>query len=319
MENQFSMSFSPFMVTNKVIYHGVRVPTNFYPNECVLMRHVLFRQVKKMNTFIIVVGSVRSGKSYFSLKFAEDYSILKGEEFDVKQQCSFDIKPFLLWSRNTTKGIFILEEVSSSMNPTEWFTVQVKIMRNFVFCQGFRNNILIMTLPNVAFLLKAIRWMSNYVIETSFQGFVSVSKIQMNHTKGLGYPVYIGNIKFHLPTEKTIKEYEDMKKEWNNKHLQEDLNYIDMLDQPDYSSELRMKKLELDVKLREKSIEKLNNIINPKKDVIDKINEVNEQKAKTHVLRQRILELSVALKQNRLDNLNEKNSIQTNKDLEQWK
>ena len=266
MENQFSMNFSPFLVTNKIIYRGVRIPTTFYPNECVLMRHILYRQRKQMNSFIIVVGSVRSGKSYFALKIAEDYSRLKGEEFDVRKQCSFDIKPFLLWSRDTTKGVFILEEVSTSMNPQEWFTIQVKIMRNFVFCQGFRNNVLIMTLPNVAFLLKAVRWMSNYCIETQYQGLVSVSKIRMNHTKGLGFPEYIGNIRFGLPSDKTIKEYEGMKKEWNDKHLQEDLDYIDMLEQPDHNFELRQRKLELDVKLREKKLEKIsienNKIIN---------------------------------------------------------
>lgn len=260
MENQFSMNFSPFMVTNKVIYRGIRIPTMFYPNECVLMRHVLYRQKKQMNTFIIVVGSVRSGKSYFALKFAEDYSRLKGEEFDVQKQCSFDIKPFLLWSRETTKGIYILEEVSTSMNPQEWFTIQVKIMRNFVFCQGFRNNVLIMTLPNVAFLLKAVRWMSNYCIETQYQGFVSVSKIIMNHTKGLGFPEYIGNIRVSLPSEKTIKEYEGMKKEWNDKHLQEDLDYIDMLEQPDHRQELRERNLELTIALKEQKLKQLGNI-----------------------------------------------------------
>jgi hypothetical protein len=216
-----------------------------------------------MNVFIIVVGSVRSGKSYFALKFAEEYSRVKGESFDVEKQCSFDIKPFLLWSKETTKGIYILEEVSSSLNPTEWFTIQVKIMRNFCFCQGFRTNVLIMTLPNVAFLLKAIRWMSNYVIETQYQGLVSISKVCMNHTKGLGFPEYIGNLRFSMPSEDTVKRYEQMKKEWNDKHLSQDLDYLDMLEQPDKRQMLNERKLELDVMLREKKLEKLNKEVIP--------------------------------------------------------
>jgi hypothetical protein len=261
MENQFSMNFSPFLVTNKVIYRGVRIPSNFQPElkNYTLMRHVLYRQYKMMNTFIIVVGSVRSGKSYFALKFAEDYSRLKGEQFDVEKQCSFDVKPFLIWSKGNTGNIYILEEVSSSLNPTEWFTIQTKIMRNFCFCQGFRTNVLVMTLPNVAFLLKAIRWMSNYVVETISQGYISVSKITMNHTRGIGFPEFIGTVRVSLPSKDIIDKYEMMKKEWNDLHLQQDLDYLDMLEKPDYNSELRQKKLELDVKLREKKLEKLSN------------------------------------------------------------
>jgi hypothetical protein len=117
-----------------------------------------------------------------------------------------------------------------------------------------------MTLPNVAFLLKAVRWMSNYCIETQYQGFVSVSKIIMNHTKGLGFPEYIGNIRVSLPSEKTIKEYEGMKKEWNDKHLQEDLDYIDMLEQPDHRQELRERNLELTIALKEQKLKQLGNI-----------------------------------------------------------
>jgi hypothetical protein len=54
-------------------------------------------------------------------------------------------------------------------------------------------------------------------------------------------------------------------------------------------------------------------------DVIDKINETNEQKAKNYVLRQRSLELSVALKQIRMDKILEKDNVVIDMNLEQWK
>lgn len=124
-----------------------------------------------------------------------------------------------------------------------------------------------MVLPNVAFLLKAIRFMCNYIVQTRNQGMVSVSKINMDHALGKGWHDYLGNIFFPLPSSKTVEEYEKMKKEWNDRHLDQDLAYMDMIDKPDYTSELRLKRLELDVKLREKKLEKLiianNKIIEP--------------------------------------------------------
>jgi hypothetical protein len=213
-----------------------------------------------MNTFILVVGAVRTGKSYFALKFAERYCELKEIPFDVWNQVSFDIRPFLLWSKTSTKGIFILDEVGVNLNPQEWYTIQSKVCRNFVQAQGFRNNILILILPNIAFLLKAIRFMCNYIVQTRNQGCVSVSKIAMDHALGKGFHEYLGNIFFPLPSSKTITDYEKMKKEWNDKHLDQDLDYMDMIDRPDYSSELRQKRLELDVKIREKRLEKLNTV-----------------------------------------------------------
>lgn len=263
MEHEmFTCDFSPFQSQKLIYYTGTMIPPSFYPDLNILLRHILFRQHQNMNTFIIVCGSVRTGKSYFALKIAELYSTLKGEAFNVNEQVSFDIKPFLIWSKKATKGVFVLDEVSTNLNPAEWYTLQSKIMRNFVFCQGFRNNILFLVLPNVAFLLKAIRFMANYIVQTRKQGLVSVSKITMDHALGKGWHDYLGNIHFGLPTQNTIKDYEVMKREWNDKHLDQDIDYIEMLDRPDYSSELRMKRLELDVKIREKRLIKLTNDTN---------------------------------------------------------
>jgi hypothetical protein len=121
-----------------------------------------------------------------------------------------------------------------------------------------------MVLPNVAFLLKAIRFMCNYIVQTRNQGVVSVSKISMDHALGKGFHEYLGTIFFSLPSSDTIKSYEKMKKEWNDKHLLMDINYIDMLDRPDENQLLRQKNLELTVKLKEKRLANINNENKPK-------------------------------------------------------
>ena len=253
----FEMDFKSFNTTT-VIYSGEKIPEDFYPRECLLMRHVLYRQEKNMNVFVLVVGAVRTGKSYFSLSFIERYCKLRKIPFSVKNHVSFDLKPFLIWSQNATDNIYLLEELGTSLNPQEWFTVQSKIMRNFCQTQGFRRNILIMTLPNVAFLLKAIRFMCNYICETgSYQGQVHVNKIKMSHSRGKGWFNYLGTIKFPLPDKKTIDEYETMKKEWNDLHLKEDLNYLELLEKPDETQLLRQERLKLQVELMKARVKQI--------------------------------------------------------------
>lgn len=234
------MHFTAFQ-TGKIIYRqGSRIPENFYPKETLLMRHSLYRQRKNMNVFILVVGSVRTGKSYYALKFMERFCQLKGKPFYVNQHCSFDIKPFLVWSQSAINDIYMLDEVGVNLNPQEWYSIQCRIMRNFTQTQGFRCNILLLVLPNIAFLLKAIRFMCNYIVETgSYQGLVHTKKLAMNHSLGKGFMFYIGSTKFSLPTNKTVKEYEDMKKEWNDAHLKQDLDFLDLIDQPDERQQMR--------------------------------------------------------------------------------
>lgn len=112
----FSCDFTPFRSEKIIYYGGTKIPSNFYPGQNILLRQVLFRQSQNMNSFILVVGAVRTGKSYFGLKFAEKYAELKGKPFDVWKQVSFDIRPFLVWSKTATTGIFILDEVGCNLN-----------------------------------------------------------------------------------------------------------------------------------------------------------------------------------------------------------
>lgn len=255
--NQFSMSFSPmWQKRNIYLYSKEPIPKDFYPKANSLLKHTLFRQQMNMNVFILVVGAVRSSKSYFALKFAEQFCKLKGIEFDVNKQVSFDVKPFLIWSQTAMDNIFVLDEVGVNLNPQEWYSVQSKIMRNFTQTQGFRRNVLILVLPNVAFLLKSIRFMCNYVCETVKQGVVRVRKIYTNHTMGKSYPLFMGILKFKLPSKKTVKDYEEMKKEWNDKHLKMDLDFLEQIEE-DKTDFYKQKMIEMKYELMQHRLAKI--------------------------------------------------------------
>ena len=169
---------------------------------------------------------------------------LKGKPFDVRKQCSFDVKPFLIWSSKATESVFVLDEVGCNLHPQEWFTVQSKIMRNFTQAQGFRKNVVYWVTPNISFIQKNLRFMCNIVVITGRrQGIVAVKKIIPDHSIGKNWIAWLGNIKFNLPSEKTVEEYENMKKEWNDSHLKEDIDFLEMINQIDVR---RMNKSEMD-------------------------------------------------------------------------
>lgn len=226
-KSQFSMDFSGLDISKKLEYKGSEtIPEYFEPKAPFFIRHLLWRRHLNMNSIILIVGAVRTGKSYMALKIAENYTHYIKKEFSVNDQVSFEIIPFLKWSQTETDNIFVLDEVGISLNPHEWYSIQSRVFRNFTQAQGFRRNVMILVLPNISFLLKSIRFMCNYVIETRGQGKGLIYKLMMNHIKGKGYPVGLGFIKFSLPSKKIIEPYEALKKKWNDEKLEEDINEL---------------------------------------------------------------------------------------------
>ena len=226
-DSQFAMEFSAITQHRRKKWKSRGdIPDDFHQDEPFFLRHILYRRKLNMNSIVLIVGAVRTGKSYMALKLAERYCKILGKEFDVTKQCSFDIIPFLKWSQTETDNVYVLDEVGVSLNPQEWYSIQSRIFRNFTQAQGFRRNVMILVLPNASFLLKAIRFMCNYVIETRHQGTGTIRKLIMDHTRGKGYFLNMGTIKFHLPKKKNIKGYETMKKVWNDKMLKEDIEHL---------------------------------------------------------------------------------------------
>jgi len=263
--NQFSMSFTPLQ-TNRIIYHkGDLIPFDFLPKENWLIRALLHRQQHlSMNTFVLVTGKPRTSKSAFCIKECERIAEIKGQEFDIYNQLTLDdIKKFFTWSKTAIQSMFIIDEIFTQLSTSQYWSVVSSIMRVYTTTQGFRENIVFMVLPYSKSLQSFFKYTADYGIKTLKQGKVAIYKTvvdTLSDRKPFFKPKYI-TINFELPKEKLWLPYLEMKKQWNDKRLEIDL------------------------------------------DVIDKINETNEQKAKNYVLRQRSLELSVALKQARFDKL----------------
>lgn len=266
MPNQFAGHFTPFNV-NRIIYSGTKIPKDFYPHEVPLMRWLLWRLKHNQNSFVCIVGSPRTGKSYFALWIMERYFKIFGIKDKVIDHTSFDIKPFLYWSQNHDNNIYLLDEIQANLSPQEWFTVLAKVFTVFTQTQGFRKNIVIMTLPNIAFILKNIRFMITYLCETEYQGKVWIRQVKASHALGKFRLPVNHNMRFKLSgiNDATIKDYEALKKEWNDNRLKSDINWLEMLERPSEMElkkqkyfDLRTKKLELDVKAKENRLNRQN-------------------------------------------------------------
>jgi len=261
----FEMNFSGFAV-QRVITRGDQIPLYFYPNESYLNRALLWRSKINMNSFVLVVGYPRTGKSAFAIASCEKLSQLKKQEFDIEKQLTFDdIKKFFLWSKDAKDSMFILDETGTTLSPDSFWSLQQRIMRRFVQTQGFRRNILFWVLPSIVFLQKGFRFMCNYGIKTIRQGIVTVSKIQVDQLVGKGWLDWTGiNIHFKLPSKPVWNKYTKLKNDWNDITLQQDIDYMDMMSKPDEIQLMRNKNLELTVKLKEQQLKKIKTMNEPK-------------------------------------------------------
>ena len=231
----FEMHFSKFQVNSGNIYYekDISIPVNFYPNLPFIFRALLFRETINMNSFVLVVGNPRTSKSYCAIKIAEELSKIKGVEFDIEKQLTFDdVKKFLDWSRTATDSIFILDETGTALSPDQFWSLQQRVMRRFIQTQGFRKNVLMWVLPSIVFIQKGFRFMSNYAIKTRRQGVVDVYKIVVDQLLGKGYPDRIENMKFTMPSENIILKYEELKKAWNDIALQGDIEFLNNIEKP---------------------------------------------------------------------------------------
>ena len=258
MKNQFAMTFTPFNTNRVITRRGQQIPKNFYPDEIYLVRALLYRQLKDMNTFVLIVGNPRSSKSSFSMKVCEKLSEIKKREFNVEKQLTFsDIKKYLIWSKDATNSMFILDETGTSLSPEQFWQLQQRVMRRFVQTQGFRRNILFWNLPSVIFIQKGFRFMSNYGVKTIAQGVVSVYKIIVDQLLGKGFFSWIGTTKFSMPSPKVWDKYVELKEEWNNENLREDIDYLDLMEKPDQKELLKEESLRLGVELKRARLKKL--------------------------------------------------------------
>lgn len=225
----FEMNFSDFGVERTINYYrDVGIPENFYPDKPFILRALLYRLKLNMNTFILIVGNPRSGKSVDAIKIAEEFCGLSGQVFCVEEQLTFDdVRKFLMWSINARESIFILDETGTSLAPDQFWSLQQRIMRRFCQVGGFRKNVLIWVLPSIAFIQKGFRFLANYAMLTKRQGMVDVYKVVVNQLIGKGFPDKIETMKVAMPSEETWKKYTGMKDTWNDVDLKKEIASID--------------------------------------------------------------------------------------------
>lgn len=231
--NQFAMKFHKFQTATLITFYKERVlPFDFHPDLPLLFRHILYRKSLGMDTVIVVCGAKRTGKTYFSMKSCEELSKIDGKEFSVEKNVFFDVLPFIKFMKDATDSYCVLEEAGIQYNAQQWFDVQAKIFRNILQSQGFRKNVIFLTLPNISYLLKSARFLCNFGVETVQIGAVRVNKIIIRHLLGKGWMNYIETIRFNLPSEVVIKDYEKLKKEWNDKQIDKDMELIGEIEMP---------------------------------------------------------------------------------------
>lgn len=221
--HQFAIDIAPLFSERRITY-SKGIPDSFMPklkSKNTLLRMIMFRNSTNRNTFVLIVGSVRSGKSWFALRLAEQYMKLHNLEFDVDKQCSFEVVPFLRWSRNNKDSCYVLDEAQLSMSARLWFTIQSRIFNEFCDIQGFRRNLLILTTPNISYIDKHARFLINYIVETTqTQGVIKWCKVKIRHALGKGYMDWIANpMKSRKPSKHIRDRYEEMKKIHNDEHL----------------------------------------------------------------------------------------------------
>ena len=234
----FYMKFSDFNSRMKVTsLYKTGIPPDFRKdliNKNTLLRQILWRRERGMNCFTACLGGVRTSKSYFCLKYAELYAEASGKEFNVKKQVSFcNIPHFLKWSMKNTDSVYVLDEVQIGMSPRQWFSMQNRVFNNFCDVMGLKRNLLLMPFPNISYIDKHLRFLLNYVCRTIRQGLVLWWRVNTRHELGKTWLDSMGSIKFKLPTQKTIEEYEELKKEFTDQHLQESIDLLDRAGRPD--------------------------------------------------------------------------------------
>lgn len=217
-------------------------------------------RIKKNRNFLgMFVGSTGSGKSYCSLRLAEN---LDGS-FDINR-VAFSAKEFMdiINSGTLKKGsVIIWEEIGIGMNSRNWQSLSNKMI-NFLM-QSFRhqNLIVLMNCPDASFLDVSVRKLLHCIFETEsidHKEKVVVVKpklIQVNQTTGKVYMKYLrlatsegtipfARLKLGLPTKKLVDEYEVKKKEFTqmlNKKIHTQLIKLEDDEKPKPLKELTYK------------------------------------------------------------------------------
>jgi len=192
------------------------------------IRELRDRVLKKdKNLIITIVGATGSGKSFASLKLAEE--LMGGPGTFPIDQCAFSSKEFTeLVNANLPKGsVIIFEEVGYNYSNRKW---QSNFGNNAIM-QTFRhqNLITIMNTPDNSFIDKQARLLTHAIFKmvdidhSNKQSIMRPYFLNVNPVQGhvsTGFTVMsddlISEIRLGLPSKPLVKDYEKKKKEFTS-------------------------------------------------------------------------------------------------------
>jgi len=212
-----------------------KAPFIDFESETLAIDVLKYRKALQKDSIVIFVGDKRAGKSWASIKLAEQLD----RNFDVATNLFFDAQPFFEAFKDAHDQVFILDEVSVSFSDARmWYEVSNRIFNQLIMTQGFRRNVLLFTLPNLLDLDKRAIRLSTYIWEAVKINFetkmclLRCSRIKTFHSIGKSWIQSFQWINMGLPSENNLVKYEKMKKEWNDKKMDENIAYMEIINNP---------------------------------------------------------------------------------------
>ena len=195
------------------------------------------------NCIIVVNGATVSGKSYASLKLAQDLSLLNDRPFTIKDNVAFNFETLLKQIKSGNEDddsagrVFVFEEVGSygsGAAARQWQGKLNMFFNSFLQTARHRRQVFILNCPFFSNLDSASRKLCHLQIEAqgfnpaSLLGFLKVYRIQTNTRDEKMYFKYlrvvnnsskskVRGVKIQLAEKKLLREYESVKKDFTNK------------------------------------------------------------------------------------------------------
>lgn len=204
---------------------------------------------KNRNAIIMINGATGSGKTFAAIDLAFRLSKIFNTNFDLKTNMDFTFSNLLEKMQlpiNEAKGtVFLFEEVGafdSGSSARQWQSRANMFFHSFMQTSRHKNQILILTCPMFSYLEKGTRELVHLQItmkKINPQNKTSVGKpflLQTNPISGKTYFKYmrmihngvklkVREIKFRLPPEDIVSEYEALKSRYTinlNQKIMED-------------------------------------------------------------------------------------------------
>jgi hypothetical protein len=206
-----------------------------FDNPHLFLDLLQMRKDKQKDSIILVTGERRSFKSLGSIRIAETLD----KDFDVTKNLFFNVKDFLIRWSNLDGGVIILDEASENVDRRQWFSIENRVFNSLITREGFRRNIAILTFPMISDLdSRSVRLCTFHMTMKGYDSergnaFALVYRLKSVSLLGKSYPAFVQALPIQLPSKKNLEAYMEMKLKWNKEKSQENIDTIEMLENPE--------------------------------------------------------------------------------------